>query len=224
MGNSNTVVSCARHLQNVGGKLGAALERRGRTVPDFLAWLARGENKPVIEEIADFAKRIPAKRSVIPFSVTSDGRSAETIIAAIEAAGKTVPDWIRQTVIKNPYTLTTGVVYNFVGVSGGEFPNGKARTTRAIRAEAVRRTYLEPNLESALLTLEKHSLEDFGAHYVAVMHPGVLSARGSPRVLGLRRDHTGEYVNAWSAGPARRWLRGGLFLFLAPQVPVVGES
>lgn len=55
----NPITSSAGDMQNVGGKLAAALGRHDTTIPEFLAFLAQAGNEPAIEEIASIADRMP---------------------------------------------------------------------------------------------------------------------------------------------------------------------
>lgn len=156
----------------------------------------------------------------ILWAVTSDGRSAEQLIAAIEARGRKVTDWAKGIIAKSQFVPTTGATYNFVGIRGDEFAEDRKRTTKNIFAFAAApsRRYPKPNVEAALLLREKYSQEELGALHVAVFHEPIRDARDCPDVLALSRDGADDYLGAWHAGPGGQWPREDIFAFLAPQV------
>jgi hypothetical protein len=161
--------------------------------------------------------------AAILFTVTSDGRSFDEVIASIEAKGRRISDWAKNLVLRSGEKTTTGVVYNFVGIRGDEFPTYRERTMENIFAEAKRRKYPTPTVESTLLLREKYSqneLEKTGLRCFPVFHEPVRYADDCPYyVLVLYRTSDGGWLDGWDANPTRPWHHERLFLFLAPQMP-----
>jgi len=153
----------------------------------------------------------------IIWSVTSDGRNATELIAAIEAKGRKASDWAKDIMSKPQFVTTKGKIYNLAIIRGDEFADSE-RTTANIFAEAERRGLQKPPAEVAALLREKFSQDGLGFPYVAVMHEPICGSDGRPVVLVLNRYGCDDWFYAWYAFPGDRWSRGYVFVFLSLQV------
>ena len=151
------------------------------------------------------------------WTVTSDGRSAEQLIVALEAKGIHVSNYAKDIMGKPAFKTMGGMTHRLVAIRGDEFEDDE-RTTKNIFKEAKRRGYRIPPAEVAPLLREKFSQEELGLPYVAVFHEPIRGSFGGPVVLELSQYVDADWLSAWGAYDDDRWIRGFVFVFLAPQV------
>src|SRR3989344_2374815 len=185
------------------------LKKKGFSLAEVLVHLAGDEKAQ--DEIVAVLERLASQTVKVLWTVTSDGTDA----TMLEAIGRKVSSWAKDVMSKSEFVVTKGKTYRLVVIRGEEFATDSERPTANIRAEAVRRRYLEPPAEVAVLLRKKYTQEELGFPYVVVMHKPILDSNGSPALLVLRRFDGGEWLCAWCDYPGKRWYREGVFVFLA---------
>ena len=187
------------------------LKKKGFSLAEALVRLAGDEKAQ--DEIVAVLERLASQTVKVLWTVTSDGTDA----TMLEAIGRKVSFWAKDVMSKSEFVVTKGKTYRLVVIRGEEFATDSERTTANIRAEAVRRRYLEPPAEVAALLRKKFTQEQLGFPYVVVMHKPIADSDCYPLLLGLDRRGDGEWLDAWYGDPDDRWYRGFVFVFLAPQ-------
>ena len=187
------------------------LNKKGFSLAEALVRLAGDEKAQ--DEIVAVLERLASQTVKVLWTVTSDGTDA----TMLEAIGRKVSFWAKDVMSKSEFVVTKGKTYRLVVIRGDEFATDAERTTANIRAEAVRRRYLEPPAEVAVLLRKKFTQEQLGFSYVVVMHKPITDLYRYPRLLVLRRNADGEWLDAWFGNPDRQWSRENVFVFLAPQ-------
>ena len=187
------------------------LNKKGFSLAEALVRLAGDEKAQ--DEIVAVLERLASQTVKVLWTVTSDGTDA----TMLEAIGRKVSSWAKDVMSKSEFVVTKGKTYRLVVIRGDEFATDAERTTANIRAEAVRRRYLEPPAEVAVLLRKKFTQEQLGFSYVVVMHKPITDSRRNPRLLALNRSDGCEWLDAWDGRPGNRWRREGVFVFLAPQ-------
>ena len=164
----------------------------------------------------------PIPRNVEPVflpSITSDGRTGKQFTKSLEKAGYRVGDYAKDVMSKLAFVSTTRIVYKPVVILGQQFEDDE-RITSNIRKFAEERKYITPPAELAPLLRESVSdeeIERMGLWALIVMHEPITASNGSPRLLGVRRDDDGRWLEASWDNPDRVWDRRRGFVFLAPQ-------
>lgn len=187
------------------------LKKDGFSLAEALVRLA-GDEKAQDEIVAVLA-RLASQTVKVVWTVISNGTDARVL----ESSGRKVSSWVKDVMSKPEFVTTKGKTFRLVVIHGDEFATDAERTTANIRAEAVRRRYLEPPAEVAALLRKKYTQEELGFPYVVVMHQPITDSCGYPFLLVLDRDDYGEWLLAWNGYPDRQWDRERVFVFLAPQ-------
>jgi hypothetical protein len=159
-------------------------------------------------------------RPKILFTVTSDDRSKEQLLADLKVLGRGVSAAAGEVINSSAMITSNGVTYRVVGIHGNEFATNENRTAEAVRALAKRRGYITPPAKLALLLREKYTQDQIGARYGIVMHrPIFITDKGTSHycVLGLYSLSSEDRLTAWNGMPEHEWHSGSLFLFLAPE-------
>lgn len=156
------------------------------------------------------------KDGVINFSVTSDGTTGEQWITRLESKGFCIGDYVKGALHPKDLKPTSGVVYE-IAVLKGELFSDNGRITKNIRKEAKNRKLLTPNVEVACLIREKFSdkeLEAMGLYWIAIMHEPIKYANSSLKLLRVRRNYDGPWLDTSSGAPDRRWDNNYGFAFV----------
>lgn len=187
------------------------LKKGGFSLAEALVRLA-GDEKAQDEIVAVLA-RLASQIVKVVWTVISDGTDA----TVLESSGRKVSSLAKDVMSKPEFIATKGKTYRLVVIRGDEFATDAERTTANIRAEAVRRRYLEPPAEVAALLRKKYTQEELGFPYVVVMHQPITGSSGIPHLLALGRHGSGVWLSAWYGDPGEQWHREDVFVFLAPQ-------
>lgn len=153
------------------------------------------------------------------FTVTSDGRTGEEFIRDLKRNDCLVVDYASDVMRKPAFVTTNGKTYRLGLIKGEEFSDAE-RTTKNIRAEAVRRGWLTPPAEVAPLireTVSDEEIERLGLLWLVVMHEPIIDSGGGAHLLSLVRGGDGRWFGTDYDEPGSRWGRGRGFLFLLPQ-------
>lgn len=157
--------------------------------------------------------------NIFGFTVTSDGRTGEDFIRDLPKNGYRVSGWAADVMRKPAFVPTKGKVYHLGLIKGEEFSDAE-RTTKNIRAEAARRGWLIPPVETAPLLREAVSddeIERLGLRWLVVMHEPVVGSGGDALLVGISRDDDGQWLGAsYDEQPCPQWSREGGLLFLLP--------
>lgn len=167
----NPLTEFAGHLQNISGKLAAALEQRGKTLPETFAFLAKPENEYLIGRIAGViatrmdgrgigAERRDHWKSSPRVFVTSEAlgslrvevRSSRNFADGADGADVEVADEAGRVVQRKP--IAQGVAefdlpagrYNVLGPPGRYFPEGAIGVSRWTMVRSYKTTVEEFHL------------------------------------------------------------------------------
>lgn len=158
------------------------------------------------------------KAKALTFDVTTDARTGEEHIAALQQKGFRVDDYAKQVLRSKEFVATNGVVYKLAVIMASEFEDA-ARTNATIRAEAANRGYLDPAPEMAPYLREMISdeeLQRLGLWGLVIMHQPIADSDGYPGLLGLDRDGDGRWLDSFDGQPDNDWGREVGFVFLVP--------
>ena len=166
------------------------------------------------------------KQTRIEFTVRGTGLTAAAWISTLESTGHKIGDWARNALNQPDYDakhrLEAGKEYKIVLVRGTEITKDSDRTTKNLKAIAVKE-FGESSVsglkaELALLIRMKFSnaeLQQMGLYYIAVLHDPIVDSGGDPNVLYSLRNDGKSWVGADCGGPGNDWLDDGAFAFLA---------
>lgn len=207
---------CAQFSNAIPDDLDSALAREWQEcMGEVMPLVLRSSPYIVKQKLAGPVAGIPN----LLWTLTSDGRTSDQLIAGIQAKGRRVGHWAAEYVISNPQfveELTLGITYHLVGIRGDEFIN-RDRITKNIFAEGNDRKYRKSPAFLAALLREAFSQEKLGYPRVVVMHKPIHISDGHcPDVLVLDSHDGYEWLDVCGADPENCWSREDLFLFLAP--------
>lgn len=143
--------------------------------------------------------------------------SHKDVYENLKKQGKYFSPWAQEIISK--ISFTEGISYEVAIITASEMGN-EYFTTKEIRDEALKRGYITPPAELALLLREKLSDEEIktmNISWLVTLHEPIKDSDGDPRVLGSRVDDR-FCVLACRGSAGRGWYRGHGFAFLAPQV------
>lgn len=162
--------------------------------------------------LAEVAKTVPA----VVWRTVISGPNRDQLVAGAKAIGRTISEFALRPIAK--MTITHGLTYRLVVISGDEFATDNQRTFANVCAVAKLRGCRTPTAEVALL-LALFRQEELGHPILVVMHEPVRAGLyNQPYVLVvLRNDTGGEWVGMWDAGSGRQFSREHAFVFLAPE-------
>lgn len=162
----------------------------------------------------------------IEFTVQGTALTSTDWISTLESAGHKIGDWARNVLSQPDYDakhrLEAGKEYKIVLVRGTEITKDSDRTTKNLKAIAVKE-FGEQSVsglkgELALLIRMKFSnaeLQQMGLYYIVVLHDPIVDSVGHPDVLYSSRGVDRSSVGADCGGPDDDWLDGSAFAFLA---------
>ena len=153
--------------------------------------------------------------NIIRFSVVSDGTSGANWIKRLEDAGHDVCTYSKQVLLSPDFQPTFGVTIDIVVMKGTLFLNDE-RITRNIRAEAVGRRYVAPNLEVAYLISEKFTerqIMQMGLWGIVTMHEPITDSAGNPSLLYAHCNGKSLSLSARNDSPFPWWDDGEGFAF-----------
>lgn len=150
--------------------------------------------------------------------LTTHGRSGEQCIAYLEKKRYNISVLGRELLYSEKFVVTNGVTYTLAVIIGREFKNA-VRTNRNIRAEALKRGYLEPPVEVAPYLRELVSdrdLKEMGLSALIVMHEPITNSHGALEVFSISRHDKGYWLDASPGNPDYAWSYEYGFAFLVP--------
>ena len=168
--------------------------------------------KPKFDVLAD---------GTITFTVTSDGTTGLEWIGRLKAAGHKVNDYTEQLLRSSDFVPTNGMTTKIAVLPGKLWTTNSNRLTKNIRAEALKRKLVKPNVEVACLIrmmFTNEEIRSMGLHRLVIMHKPINDVGGSSGLLTVGAGGSGSWLGAYWDDPDYRWDSQDGFVFAVPQV------
>lgn len=168
--------------------------------------------KPKFDVLAD---------GTITFTVTSDGTTGLEWIDRLKAAGHKVNDYAEQLLRSSDFVPTNGMTTKSVVLPGKLWTTDSNRLTKNIRAEALKRKLVKPNVEVACLIrmmCTNEEIRSMGLLRLVIMHKPIKDAAGSSVLLTVLAGVSESWLDAYWVRPVYQWDSRSGFVFAVPQV------